>query len=267
MSEFDVTVGVVAWNAAEHLAALLASLPAALGDLNGQVVVIDNGSADKTREVLAAHQWVEAVTNVRNLGLTPGRNQILDRHRGRHICMLDADTIPEPRSIETLVHYIEANARIGLAGAKLLNLDGTVQESCRTFPPLLLPVLRRGPMGRLFEHRRTVNRHYMRDYDHATPRPVHWVMGACQCYPSALLPRLGRYDERIFSHGGEDLDWCMRIWRTGLEVHYVPDARMTHAYGHYTRRKPLSKQSFRAATDYWGMLYRNRDARTILPPP
>ena len=40
-------------------------------------------------------------------------------------------------------------------------------------------------------------------------------MGACQCYRAELLPVLGRYDERIFSHGGEDTDWCVRVWKAG----------------------------------------------------
>jgi GT2 family glycosyltransferase len=201
-----------------------------------------------------------------NLGLTPGRNLVLQRVRGEHVCMLDADTVPEPGSLATLVAYLRAHPRVGLAAPKLLNPDGTLQLSCRRFPSVVLPWLRRGRMGRVFEHRRAVNRHLMREFDHATARPVDWAMGAAQCYRAALLPAVGRYDERIFSHGGEDTDWCVRVWRAGAEVHYVPQARIVHAYGHFTRRNPLSKQAVRAVTDYLYMQLKHSFGRRRYAP-
>jgi GT2 family glycosyltransferase len=163
--------------------------------------------------------------------------------------------------LRTLVEYLQAHPDVGLVGAKLLDPDGSLQLSCRTFPPVLLPFMRRLPLDGIFEHRRTVNRHLMRDYDHARPRAVDWVLGACQCYRASLLPALGRYDERIFSHGGEDTDWCVRVWKAGYEVHYVPAAEVVHAYGHFTRRNPLSKQARRALVDYLYMQRKHRDAR------
>jgi GT2 family glycosyltransferase len=121
--------------------------------------------------------------------------------------------------------------------------------------------MRRPPLSRVFEHRATVNRHLMRDFDHASPRAVDWVMGACQCTRGDLARRLGGYDERIFSHGGEDTDWCVRVWKAGYEVHYVPDAEVVHAYGHFTRRNPFSKQSLRGLADYFYMQAKHRDVR------
>jgi N-acetylglucosaminyl-diphospho-decaprenol L-rhamnosyltransferase len=257
----DVTVGVVAWNAADDLRRCLAALPPALEGLEAQVVVVDNGSADATGAVLAEHPWVEALRNARNLGLTPGRNQVIERVRGRHVLMLDADTRPRPGSVRPMTEYLDAHPRVGLVGAKLLDPDGSLQLSCRTFPSALVPFLRRPPLGGVFEHRRLINRHLMRDYDHLEPRPVDWVIGACQCYRASLLPVLGRYDERIFSHGGEDTDWCVRVWKAGAEVHYVPAAEVVHAYGHFPRRNPFSRQSRRGIVDYFYMQWKHRDMR------
>jgi GT2 family glycosyltransferase len=257
----DVTVGVVAWNACADLVRCLAALPAALEGLNAQVVVVDNGSEDGTAAELDGHPWIERIDNARNLGLTPGRNQVLDRVRGRHVLMLDADTRPRPGSVATLVAYLDAHPAVGLVGAKLLDPDGSLQLSCRTFPPARLPFLRRPPLAAIFEHRRTVNQHLMRDYDHAAPRAVDWVLGACQCYRASLLGVVGRYDERIFSHGGEDTDWCVRVWKAGAEVHYVPAAEVVHAYGHFTRRNPLSRQSRRGIVDYFYMQWKHRDVQ------
>jgi GT2 family glycosyltransferase len=256
-----VTVGIVSWNAAADLERCLDALPDGLDGLPAQIVVVDNGSDDATAGVLARHPEAESIVNAENRGLTPGRNQVLERVRGEHVLMLDADTRPRPGSIRTLAEYLQAHPHVGLVGAKLLDPDGSLQLSCRTFPPVRLPFLRRPPLDRIFEHRRTVNRHLMREYDHARPRAVDWVLGACQCYRASLLPALGRYDERIFSHGGEDTDWCLRVWKAGREVHYVPAAEVVHAYGHFTRRNPLSKQARRGLVDYLYMQRKHRDAR------
>ncbi len=257
----DITVGVVSWNDAPALARCLAALPRALGGLRAQIVVVDNGSTDATWALLEGRSDLEAIRNDRNPGLTPGRNQILERARGRALLMLDSDTEPLPGSIAVLCAYLDQHPRVGLVGARLLNPDGTLQLSCRTFPPVLLPFMRRPPLASVFEHRATVNRHLMRDYDHATPRPVDWVMGACQGTRGDLARRLGGYDERIFSHGGEDTDWCVRVWKAGYEVHYVPQAAVVHAYGHFTRRNPFSKQSLRGLADYLYMQGKHRDVR------
>jgi len=257
----DVTVGVVSWNDAPALARCLAALPLAIGDLRAQIVVVDNGSTDDTWALLEGRDDLEAIRNEGNRGLTPGRNQILERARGRALVMLDSDTEPLPGSIAALCAYLDEHPQVGLVGARLLDPDGALQLSCRTFPPATLPFMRRPPLSRVFEHRATVNRHLMRDFDHASPRAVDWVMGACQCTRGDLARRLGGYDERIFSHGGEDTDWCVRVWKAGYEVHYVPDAEVVHAYGHFTRRNPFSKQSLRGLADYFYMQAKHRDVR------
>ncbi len=50
----DVAAVVVTYNSEDHIAALLDSIPAAMGDLAYSVVVVDNGSIDATLEILEA---------------------------------------------------------------------------------------------------------------------------------------------------------------------------------------------------------------------
>jgi len=265
-SRFDVSVCVVSWNGRHHLERLLPTLDAAADGLALQVIVVDNGSTDGTRELLNRHPEVAVISNPENRGITRARNQALMLVTARTVLMLDADTIPQPGSIEVLAAYLDERPEVGLVGAQLLNPDGTIQESCRTVPPATLPFLRRPPLDRFFERCSLVDRHLMRDFDHQHARPVDWVMGACQCYRADLLPTLGAYDERIFSHGGEDTDWCLRVWKAGFEVHYVPQAKIQHEYGHFTRKNPFTKQAIRALTDYGYMVWKHRDARQGVGP-
>lgn len=260
-SDIDVSACVVSWNGRHHLERLLPALAPAGGGLTLQVIVVDNGSTDGTSELLERHPEVVVIRNTENRGITRARNQALMAVSGRTVIMLDADTVPRAGSIEVLATYLDDRPEVGLVGAQLLNPDGTVQESCRTVPPATLPFLRRPPLDRFFERSALVDRHLMRDFDHGHARAVDWVMGACQCYRADLLPILGAYDERIFSHGGEDTDWCLRVWKAGYEVHYVPDAKIQHEYGHFTRKNPFTKQAVRALTDYYHMVWKHRDLR------
>jgi GT2 family glycosyltransferase len=256
-----VSVCVVAWNAAGDLARCLDALPAAATGIDLQVIVVDNGSRDATAAVVARHPEVELIANAENLGITAGRNQAVSRVRQPFVLMLDADTEPRPGSIAVMARYLADHPDVGLVGARLLNPDGSLQLSCRRVPPPLLPFLRRPPLSRWFEHSETVNRHLMREFDHSRAGPVDWVLGACQCYRAELIDLLGPYDERIFSHGGEDTDWCLRVWKAGYEVHYVPEAEVVHAYGHFTRKHPFSRQARRAVTDFYYVLWKHRDVR------
>ena len=140
--------------------------------------------------------------------------------------------------------------------------DGDVQLSCFRWPPLLLPLMRRGPYARWIDddppaHRR----HSMKDFDHVTERPVVWLAGAAQMYRRTLAERLGPYDRHISSYGGEDLDWCLRVWGSGLEVRYVPAAEIEHVAQKVTRRKPFGRASLRALRDWYYIQAKHRRLR------
>jgi GT2 family glycosyltransferase len=175
--------------------------------------------------------------------------------------MLDADTEVRPGALPALATTLEENADVGLVGPRLVYPDGEIQLSCRRYPTLLLPFLRRGPYARLVADPARHNNHLMKDFDHASARPVVWVAGAAQMWRSDLPSLIGEYDRHVSSYGGEDFDWCARVWRAGLEVHYVPDAEIVHVWQKMTNRKPYGRQSMRALRDYYYLQWKHRGLR------
>jgi GT2 family glycosyltransferase len=101
----------------------------------------------------------------------------------------------------------------------------------------------------------------MADWDHATQRPVVYVIGAAQMWRAGLPGLIGGYDERISSYGGEDIDWCMRVWEAGLEVHYAPQAEIVHHYQQVTRRRLYGRQSLRTLRDWYYFQWKHRALR------
>jgi GT2 family glycosyltransferase len=257
----DVSVVIVAWQAREHVLACLRSLAEEVA-LDHEVIVVDDGSTDGTTEaVRSGFPSARVLAQPGRQGLVAGRNAALPEVRGRLVLMLDADTRVQRGAVETLAAALDADPRIGLVGPRLVYPDGSLQLSCRRYPPLLLPLLRRGPWGRVDPDPPAHRRHLMKDFDHASARPVVWVAGAAQMWRADLPALIGTFDPRISSYGGEDIDWCLRVWRAGLEVHYVPQAEVVHVSQRVTRRRRLAPESMRALVDYYYLQLKHRGLR------
>ncbi|MEA3408985.1 MAG: sugar transferase, partial [Candidatus Eisenbacteria bacterium] len=124
---------------------------------------------------------------------------------------------------------------------KLLNVDGSLQHSCRRFYTFWTLVLRRTPLGRLLKNGRTISNYLMLDFDHEESREVDWVIGACMIVRRTALADFGGMDERFFLYF-EDVDWCYRVWQSGWKVWYVADSVMQHRHARESARPGLSKQ-------------------------
>lgn len=257
----DVSIVVVAFRARDHVLACLESIAEHVGCAH-EVIVVDDGSGDGTpARVAQKYPSVRVLAKAENQGLTAGRNDALEYVRGRNVLMLDADTRVTPGAVETLLAVLDTHPEVGLVGPKLLNPDGSHQLSCRRWPSLALPFLRRAPLAWLAPQAGPHRRHMMMDFDFNSERPVVAVMGAAQMWRSELPGRIGPFDERISSYGGEDVDWCLRVWSDGREVRYVPQARVIHEWQHVVRSRPWGKESRRALRDFYYLQWKHRRLR------
>lgn len=229
----DVSVILVSWNTRQLLLDCLAALPAALGNLNADVWVVDNASSDGSvaavRESFPAARLIE---NKHNVGFAAANNQAIMASAGRYALLLNSDTSATPGAIGRLVAFADECPRAGVVGALLLNPDSSFQASYARFPSLhseLLSVTGIGP--RLFG-RWYPNRGPSRSQE---PQRVDWVQGACMLARRDAIDQAGLMDERYFMYN-EEIDWCLRIWRAGWETWYLPTACILHHGGQSTRQ-------------------------------
>jgi N-acetylglucosaminyl-diphospho-decaprenol L-rhamnosyltransferase len=258
----EVTIVVVAHSVRPELERCLASIESHAG-VPVETVLVDNASTDDTREwARATHPEVELVELAENVGVA-ARDHGLRRARGRYTMFLDSDAELTPGALPAMVAALDEHSDWGLIGPKLVSEDGALQLSCRRFPPLLLPFLRRPPLDRVFEDSRMVRRHLMADVDHERARPVLYVLGACQLFRTELARRAGPFENRIF-FGPDDIDWCIRIRDAGGEVVYFPEATVVHRYRRMTLHAPVSRAAWRHLTAYFGFQWRYRHRRREL---
>ena len=263
MTDAAVTIVVVAHSVRHELERCFESVRRH-AEVPTAVILVDNASEDDTREwVRDAHPDVELVEMEENLGVA-GRDHGLRRSKSPYTMFLDSDAALTPGALPALVRALEENPGWGLVGPRLVHDDGRLQRSARRFPPLLLPLLRRPPLSRVFEERRTVQHHLMADFDHAATRPVLYVLGACQLFRTSLARVAGPFDDRVFL-GWDDADWCFRIRDAGGEIVFVSEAEVVHSYRRQTRRQPVSRAAFRQfrAFIYFQRMYRDRRRELI----
>lgn len=238
MPDFDLSITICSWNTQDDLRACLASLEAARDEADFEVIVVDNNSEDGSPDMVEREfPGVRLLRQSRNLGFTGGHNLALQEKKGRHAALLNSDTVVHKGALAVLSHHLQAKPEWGIIAPKLLNPDGSLQYSCRTFPNPVAAAFRNTLLGRLFPQNKATSDYLMKDWDHASIREVDWVSGAALFIRGETLDKIGGLDPSFFMYC-EDVDLCKRAWNAGWKVVYIPDAVITHAIGRSTDKAP-----------------------------
>jgi len=236
-----LAVVIVSYNTRRMIRRCLQSLQAFPPHCSHAIWVVDNASRDGTVAMLRQEfPAVRLHANRRNLGYAAAVNQGLEAAGAEYTLVLNPDIVVRDGAVDQLVAFMDAHADAGLAAAKLLNTDGSLQYTCRSFYTPQTLLFRRTFLGKLFPRSRVIRRHLMLDYDHATPRAVDWVIGACMLVRRSAVEDVGGMDERFFLYF-EDVDWCFRLGRQGWKVYYVPQAEMLHEHRRESAKPKLSR--------------------------
>ena len=234
-----VSICIVSCNTRDLLDACVASI-AKHTTLPHEVIVVDNASADGTVAMLREkHPHVRVVASERNLGFVLGNNVAGREARGEHILLLNPDTELACDAVGGLVAVIESDPKIGIAGPKLLNADGTIQPTCAAS----LPTPWNEFTSMLFLHRvapRFFPDRELSAWDHLEDRDVESISGACMLIRRSLWESLGGFDEAVFMYA-EDLDICRRVGKAGLRLRYVSGLPVFHYEGSSSKQR---KESF-----------------------
>jgi GT2 family glycosyltransferase len=227
----DCSVVIVNYHSEALLRACLESLPSSADPLSLEVIVVDNSGTARASGVLDAWPDVRLIEAGGNVGFAHACNLGMANARGRHLLLLNPDTVAHPGAVATLSRHLDASPEAGVVAARLLNPDGTLQYSCRRFPrPLSIFFGRYSLLTRLFPGNPVSSDYLYLDWDHVQVRPVDWASGACLMVRRDVFERVGGLDEGYFLFV-EDMDWCRRIRDAGHEVVYVPEAEVTHRIG------------------------------------
>ena len=215
------------------------------------VVVVDNGSTDASVMIVERLQDgikadrdidLELICIKENLGTTVSRNiglRALERHAPDYYCILDSDTQVNETAFLTLIDEMEKHGSYGLIGPAMLTLDGVLQNSARSFPTLTEKMCKAVPLARFQTKGELLERMEMPLTGEAS-FPVDYLMSACWLLRPETLRRVGYLDEQFF-YAPEDAEYCIRIWKSGYQVAYCPEAMIIHEWQRLSRKKYFSR--------------------------
>lgn len=222
-----VDVAVVTWNTADLTTGALRRLLDTDQGCDLRLLVRDNASSDGTVEALARQvPEAEVDAGTENLGFARGVNTLLARSEAPWFFLLNPDAWPEPGAIGTLVAAASRRPRAAAVAPLLRNPDGNLQHSTHPFPSVKV-ALAAALWPRLLGRRRAERMMLVGAWNHDRARPVDWAIGAALLMNREAIDQIGGLDETFFMYV-EDLEWCWRAHRRGLEIWFEPSAVVVH---------------------------------------
>lgn len=228
----DVAIVMVSYNCADWISRCLSSLPAALGDVKAEVVVVDNASSDDSARVVAErHPDVTLLRNEKNVGFAAAVNQGANASTAPWVLLLNPDMEARPGSLETLMQFADDNPGHGIYGGRTLREDGSVEpSSCWALPTLWSMACFATGLSTLFPKSRLFDPEAMGHWQRDSVREVGMVTGCLLLVDRSTWDRLGGLDERYFVYG-EDADFSARARAIGCRPIVTPRAEVVHAIG------------------------------------
>jgi N-acetylglucosaminyl-diphospho-decaprenol L-rhamnosyltransferase len=218
----DLDIVIVTFNSAHVIDHLLDSIPAALGELRGEVIIVDNGSTDGTPELIADRPNCRIILSS-NDGYSAGINKGTRAGTGSAILVLNPDVRLAPDSIPPLRTALDLPST-GIVAPRIHSEYGTLYRSLRREPTLFRAMgLNRTGIAAFSEYV-----HSPETYLHAGT--VDWALGAVLLTSRECFDAVGGWDESYFLYS-EETDFCLRARDLGFLTRYEPASMSVHLGG------------------------------------
>jgi GT2 family glycosyltransferase len=261
----DVSIVVVNWNTRDLLAECLEAIARTSGDLDMEIIVVDNGSTDGSQDMVRQRfPQVHLIANMENLGFARANNQAIRRSQGRYVLLLNSDAFVREHTIQHVVAFMDAHPEAGMAGCKLLYEDGRLQPSCYTFPTLFTEFCIATGLDKLFSKSPLFGKYRMTYWDFGDVREVDVIVGAFMLVRATAIGEVGLMDERYFMYS-EEVDWCYRFKEKGWQIYFYPHAEAVHLWGSSTGRIRVEMliQMYRSRIGFFRQHYGRRSATLL----
>jgi GT2 family glycosyltransferase len=252
--ERDVSITIVLFNSAQHIASCATGLRDALDGGSVEVVAVDNASSDEGVSVLSTVlPGARVLMNATNRGFAAAVNRTWPYVHGRYWLLLNPDVQLSADGLHALVEWMDEHPRCAAASPLVNDNAGESGRSpARALPSVWLVWLELLRLHRLFSHgrrERILQGSYWQGNDVVD---AGWVPGAAMIVRREAVEQVGLLNEEFFLYG-EDLEWCWRMhgagWKIGacasVVVHHEGSASSIPVYGRTEALKLMVRNAHR----------------------
>jgi GT2 family glycosyltransferase len=196
-----VSVIVCSYNGGQTLEACLRSLKK-VNYPDYEVVLVDDGSTDNTKEIVAHHPWVNTIHQP-NMGLSVARNVGAAHATGEILAYTDSDCMADPDWLYYLVGTLLSGNYAGVGGPNISPPAQNWQQACVAAAP-------GGPSHVLL-----------------TDVVAEHIPGCNMAFHRWAFDKIGGFDPE-YRKAGDDVDFCWRLQQEGEVIAFSPSAIVWH---------------------------------------
>ncbi|MDF1694302.1 MAG: glycosyltransferase [Saprospiraceae bacterium] len=238
----DISIIIVNYNVRHFLKRCLESVyNSKTEELSIEVFVVDNASIDGSNEMVRSDfKNVHLIANEENVGFSVANNQAIRVAQGKHVLILNPDTVLQEDTLRICFAYMETHQEVGALGVKMIDGSGHfLPESKRALPTVWNSFAKLTGLAALFPSSKIFNGYALGHLSEDENHSIEVLCGAFMFVRKSAIDRVGMFDERFFMYG-EDIDWSRRIIEGGFKIHYVSNTAIIHYKGESTKKSSLS---------------------------
>lgn len=186
-------------------------------ELIGEVIIIDNGSSDNSKDYINKGTFnfpVKLIENSRNMGFAPAVNQGISNAKHEYIFSLNNDTEVKKGSIRHMVELISSKEDIFSVQAKMLQYNNK---------DLIDDV---GDEYNLLAWTKKTGENHKSD-EYTQVKEIFSSCAGAAMYRKSLLNELGMFDDSFFAYM-EDVDLALKSRINGYRNLLCPQAVVYH---------------------------------------
>jgi len=248
VKKVKLSIVILSLNTKDLLEKCLVSLTKVAGEVNFEVIVVDNGSTDGSIEMLRNFQFsifnFQIIQNGENLGFAAGNNRARSIVNGEYILFLNSDTEVYKGTLAATVGYLDEHNDVGAVTCRTVLPDGRDDKDARrSFPTPWVALAHFLYLDRVFPKSGIFAR-YWYGYEPANKEhDIDVLQGAYCMIRTSLMNKIGWFDEDYFLDG-EDIDLCWKIREAGYRIVYYPKVKILHIKG-ATKGKQNARKNVR----------------------
>ncbi|HQT92554.1 MAG TPA: glycosyltransferase family 2 protein [Candidatus Kryptobacter bacterium] len=224
----DLSAIVVTFNSADSIERCLSSILPSSGGLQCEIIVVDNNSRDNTLSLVQKSDRVKVIENGNNVGFAAACNIGARAATGTNLLFLNPDAYVLGGAIRNMASYESSVGGGSIIGGLVVDYNGNITPSVRSFPSLLNQLSEALFLYKLFPGSKRLGAYYYSNIGRDISISVDAVEGSFLMIPRLVFKQLNGFDEHFFLYS-EDTDLCYRARKLNVPVIFFPGSRAVHA--------------------------------------